>query len=240
MDLKARQNGNVIVLDLSGRIDVDAANLIEAVGQCLRDGYLDVLCNFEEVEFIDYMGLSVITIAYREVLNFHGRMKFCNIPTHLRSFFAVSGMDKIIDIYPSEELAVNNFKEDKIIENIKKMQLRRRFKRLPIDIKVELKPKYGKSPVCLRLDILNLSAIGAYIYGCREFKLGDEVILKMKLVPHPEELELEAKVVWLPDKQVQNQVYPGMGIEFEHLSGEVQKRILEFIDRNLSCSSTDN
>lgn len=240
MEIRARQKNGFIVLDLYGRIDVNSANLIEVVGQCMHDGYSDILCNFEEVDFIDYMGISVIVIAYKEVVNNNGRMKFMNIPVHLKGVFSVSGLDRIIDIYATEDLAINSFKEDKIIEKIKKMQLRRRFKRLPIDIKVELKAKYEKSPVCLKVDVLNLSAIGAYIYGCDKFKLGDEIILRFKLTPKLEEIELEAKVVWLPDKQVQHQLYPGIGVEFCNISPSVQKKLLEFIERNLSFMSMDN
>ncbi|MDP2905745.1 MAG: hypothetical protein Q8O22_05530, partial [Candidatus Omnitrophota bacterium] len=60
LEIRLRQKDNIIILDLSGRIDVDAANLVETTGQVLRDGYLDVLCNFEEVEFIDYVGVSLV------------------------------------------------------------------------------------------------------------------------------------------------------------------------------------
>lgn len=240
MEIKARQKDNLIILDLCGRIDVNSANLIEVVGQCIHDGYTDIICNFEEVDFVDYMGISVVVIAYKEVINNNGRMKFINIPVHLKGVFSVSGLDKTIDIYATEDLAVDSFKEDKIIEKIKKMQLRRRFKRLPIDIKVELKAKYEKSPVCFKVDVLNLSAIGAYIYGCDKFKLGDEVILRFKLAPKSEEIELEAKVVWLPDKQVQNHFHPGMGVEFSNISASIQKKLLEFIERNLSLLSMDN
>ena len=239
MEIKARKKNNIIILDLSGRIDVDSANLVEVVGQCIRDGYCDVLCNFEDVDFIDYMGISAIVIAYKEVINNHGRMKFVNVPAHLKGMLSVAGLDRVIEIYATEDLAINSFQEDKVIENIKKMQLRRRFKRLPIDIKIELKSKYEESPACLKLDILNLSAIGAYIYGCDKFKLGDEVILKMKLPPGLSEIELEAKVVWLPDKQIQHHVYPGMGVEFQNITAPVQQKLLEFIERNLSFMSTD-
>ncbi|MDD2689942.1 MAG: anti-sigma factor antagonist [Candidatus Omnitrophica bacterium] len=238
MEIKARQKNNVIILDLHGRIDIDSANLIEVVGQCIRDGYNDILCNFEDVEFIDYMGISVIVIAYKEIINNRGRMKFVNIPAHLRGIFSVAGIDRAIEIYATEDLAVNSFKEDKIIEDIQKMQLRRRFKRLPIEIKIDVKDKYEKA-VCLKVEILNLSAVGAYIYGCERFKLGDEVVLKMKLAPNQEELELEAKVVWLPDKQIQHQIYPGMGVEFYNIAKPAQQRLLEFIERNLSFMSTD-
>ncbi len=239
MEIRARQKNSVVILDLCGRIDADSAQLIEIVGQCIRDGYNDLLCNFEEVDFVDYMGISVIVIAYKEIVNNHGRMKFCNVPAHLKGVISVAGLDRVIEIHAIEDSALNSFKEDKVIENIKKMQLRRRFKRLPIDIKIELKAKHEKSPACLKADIFNLSAIGAYIYGCGKFKLGDELILKMKLSPGNEEIELEAKVVWLPDKQVQNLLYPGMGVEFSHISTSVQAKLLEFIERNLSFMSTE-
>jgi len=239
MELRARQRDNIVILDLFGRIDVDSANLVEVIGQCIRDGHNDILCNFEEVDSIDYMGISVIVIAYKEVINNHGRMKFVNIPAHLKGMFSISGLDRVIDIYGTEDLAINSFKEDKIIEEIKKMQLRRRFKRLPIDIKIELKYKYDKSPSCLKADILNLSAVGAFIFGCENFKLGDEVILGLRLPPKEEEIGLEAKVVWLPDKQIQPHFHPGIGVEFSNISSSVQQKLLEFIERNLSFMSSD-
>ncbi len=240
MEIRPRQKGSIVILDLCGRIDVDAANFVEVVGQCIRDGYSDILCNFEAVDFIDYMGISVIVIAYKEVTNNNGRMKFSNIPAHLKGVFSVAGLDRVMDIYATEDIAMNSFKEDKIIENIKRMQLRRRFKRLPIDIKIELKEKYNKNALCVKGDLLNLSAIGAYIFGCRQFKLGDDVILKLKLPPKSEEIELEAKVVWLPDKQIQPHSYPGMGVEFYNITPAVQQKLLEFIEKNLSFMSTDN
>lgn len=241
MDIRARQKGNIVILDLYGRIDVDSANLVEVVGQCIRDSYCDILCNFEAVDFIDYMGISVIVIAYKEVVNNNGRIKFVNIPAHLKGIFAIAGLDRVIDIYATEDMAINSFKEDKIIENIKKLQLRRRFKRLPIDIKIELQAKHDEGAVCLKGDLLNLSAIGAYIYGCDKFKLGDEIILKLKLTaPKLQELELQARVVWLSDKQIQPHSHPGMGVEFYDIPPSTQQKLLEFIERNLSFMSTDN
>ena len=239
MEIRARQKGNIVILELAGRIDVNSANLVEAVGQCVRDGYNEILCNLEDIEFIDYMGVSVIVIAYKEVINNNGRMKFSGVPAHLKGIFSIAGLDRAMEFYATEELALNSFNEDKVIEKIQKMQLRRRFKRLPIDIKIEIKPKQAVNPVCVNADIINLSAIGAYIYGCRKFKLGDELLIKLKLSPKQEEIELNSKVVWLPDKQVQPHAWPGMGIEFVNLSGPVQQKLLEFIERNLSFMSTE-
>ena len=239
MQIRARIKGGVVVLDLSGKIDVDSANLVEAVGQCLRDGYRDILLNFEDIDFIDYLGISAVVLAYREVINNQGRMKFACVPAHLKNIFCITGLDRVIEICPSEDLALNTFSEDKVIENIKKMQLRRRFKRLPIDIKVEIKERYNKSSPWLKVDILNLSAIGAYIFGCEKFKLGDDLLLKFKLPPKEEEVEIEAKVVWLPDKHIQIHLHPGIGVEFRNLQPAVQEKLLTFIERNLSYTSSD-
>ena len=229
-----------MVMYLSGSIDVNSANLVEAVGQCVRDGFNEILINLEEIESIDYMGVSVLVITYKEVINSRGRLKLANVPVHLKGVLSVSGLDRSMEMYATEELALNSFKEDKVIEHIKKMQLRRRFKRLPIDIKVELKVQNGRgAPACLQADIINLSALGAYIFGCSKFKLGDHVLLKMKLPPTNEQLELEAKVVWLPDRQVQPHFYPGIGVEFCNIPGLTQQKLLEFIERNLSHLSAE-
>ncbi|MFH0918090.1 MAG: PilZ domain-containing protein [Candidatus Omnitrophota bacterium] len=239
LEIRLRQLCNCIILDLGGRIDVDSANLVEVVGQCVRDGYLDILCNLEEVQAVDYMGISVLVIAYKEVTNHNGRMKFVNIPVHLRDVFTVSGIDRVMEIYVSEDVALNSFKEDKAIEDIKRMQLRRRFKRLPVDLKIELKSNQDASMGCLKAEVLNLSAIGAFIFGCSKFKLQDEVTLKMKLAPKPEVLELEARVVWVPDKGVQPHEYPGIGVEFTNLSVANQQKLIEFIERNISSILSD-
>ncbi|MDO8661936.1 MAG: anti-sigma factor antagonist [Candidatus Omnitrophota bacterium] len=239
MEIKVRQNNSVVILDLAGRIDVNSANLVEIAGQLVHDGYSDILCNLEEVDFIDYMGTSVIVIAYKEIINNRGRMKFCNVPAHIRNIFCIAGLDRVIEMLSSEDQALNSFKEDKAIEEIKSMQLRRRFKRLPIDIKIELKSKDARNPVCLKLDVLNLSAVGVFIFGCNKFRLGDLVILKMKLPPKRQELELEAKVVWIPDKQVQPHSYPGIGVEFVELSSEIQAELAEFVERNTSLSPSE-
>ncbi len=240
MEIKVRVRDNVVILDLSGRIDSSSANFVEIVGQCIRDGYSDVLCNFEEISAIDYMGISALVLAYKELTNNGGRMKLVAIPQALRNLFSISGMDRVIEIFSDEDLAVNSFKEDKAIEEIKKMPLRRRFKRLPIDIKIELKLKAVSNPLCLQGDIVNLSAIGAFIFGCEQFKLGDEVIIRFKLGAAAEEFILDAKVVWLADKQVQPHFYPGIGIEFVNISTATQERIFEFVERNASLLSNED
>src|SRR3989338_9251108 len=131
LEINFQRNSSVSVLDLSGNIDIDASNFIEKVCWCLENGYEDILCNFENVNLIDYAGLSVLAIAFKNVANHKGRIKFINIPAHIKKVFSLVCMDRVFEIYETEESALNSFKEDKIIAEIQKKQLRRRFKRLP-------------------------------------------------------------------------------------------------------------
>ncbi len=239
MEIKARKINNIIVLDLEGRIDADSASLIEIIGQCVHDGYTDILCNLEAIDFIDYTGISAIVIAYKEVANHKGRMKFAHIPAHLKKIFSIAGLDQIMDIYATEELALNSFKEDQIIEKITKLQLRRRFKRLPLGTKIEVKSKNNTSHPVFKGSLLNISGIGAYIYGNHEFKIKDELTIKLKIPPKDTEINIDAQVVWLPDKQIQHQIYPGIGVVFHKISSDDQQKLLGFIDKNLTHSAKD-
>lgn len=53
--------------------------------------------------------MSVIAIAYREIVNSNGRMRFANVPVHLRNLFSVTGLDREIEIYASYAEGLNGF-----------------------------------------------------------------------------------------------------------------------------------
>jgi anti-anti-sigma factor len=235
MEINLRAKENVIILDLRGTLDVNAALFIEAVGQCLREGYSDILCNFEEVGLIDYMGISALVIAYKEVSNRGGRLKLANVAMQYRNLFAVAGVDKVIEQFPSEELALLSFKEEKAIEDIRRMQLRRRCRRLPVDIKITVRRKFSREPVCEDAEMINVSGVGMYVFGCHKFTLGDEVSLSFSLPPRNEPLEIDATVVWLADKQVQPHLYPGIGVSFKGITPQLQESLIEYVERNASC-----
>ncbi len=235
LEIEFRRVNSIAILDLAGTIDIDASNFIENVGWCLENGYKDILCNFASINLVDYAGLSVITIAYKNVLNHKGRIKFVNVPAHVRKILCMVGLNKTFEMYESEESAVNTFHEDRIISDIQKMPLRRRFKRLPIDIGIEFKAKgeekfhHGK--------VLNLSAVGLLVFTEEKtYPLGEVLDIKLSLMPKPGVVELKADVVWLVEKEIQPQVYPGMGLEFYKLDSGTQEAIVEFVERNLPLS----
>jgi len=238
LEISLRRVHLVGVLDLSGNIDIDASNFIEKVGWRLDNGYKDILCNFENVNFIDYAGLSVLAIAYKNILNYNARIKFAAMSIHVKKVLCLVCMDRILEIYEDEQSAIKSFEEDRAISKIQKTQLRRRFKRLPLDIAIQFKSK-AKEEECTHGKVLNISAVGLLVFSDKTYPLNEILSVKLTLLPKPGTLDLDCKVVWLVQKEIQPQIYPAMGLEFYHINSETQKKILEFVERNLplSCSS---
>jgi len=236
LEIEFRKAKSVAILELSGNIDIDAANLVERIGWCLANGYPDILCTFENVNLVDYAGLSVLAIAYKDALNHQGRMKFVNVPAHIRRTFSLVYLDRVFEMYEDEESALRSLQEDRVIVEIQKKQLRRRFKRLELDIDVEFRSQIKETKLS-RGKVLNLSAVGMLIFSQDTYPLGEILKVRLSLLPKSGIIEIEAKVAWLVQKELQPQIYPGMGVEFYNLNNETQKKIVEFVERNLPLGS---
>ncbi len=237
LEIRLRKEKAVMVLDLSGTIDIDAANFIEKIGWCLDNGFKNIVCDLQDVGMIDYPGLTVLTIAYKNVLNHQAHMKLCNIAVHLKKVLCLVYLDRVVDVYDSLEAALKSFEEERSILEIQKKKLRRRFKRLPLDIHIELKSKMYEKDF-IRGKVFNVSAVGLLVFADKNYPLGELLRVKLSLLPTPGLIELDCKVSWLVQKELQPQLYPGMGLEFYKLDNQTQKKIVEFVERNLplSCS----
>jgi anti-sigma B factor antagonist len=239
LEIRFRKIKFIAVFVLSGSVDIDSSSLIERVGWCIENGYRDVLLDFEDVNTVDYAGLSAIAIAYKNVINHRGKMKFVNVPLHIRKIFNLVCLDRVFEVFDDEKLALKSFEEDQVISEIQQRHLRRRFRRLPLDINIDFRSKneekYHKGK------LLNLSGVGMLVFVDKTYPLGEILDIRLSLSPSPGLFEAKVKVVWLVQKEIQPQIYPGMGLEFYHIDSKTQSKVVEFVERNLPLnSSSDN
>jgi anti-sigma B factor antagonist len=233
MEIGIRKAEDAVILDLKGNFDVNTSDFIEVVGELLRQGYKKILCNFDGVNMIDYMGLSGLAIAFKNVRNHTGALKFYNVPVHVKKVFSTLLLDSVFEIYFSEEEALKSFEQAQVFAAIAEQKLRRRFKRLPIHLTIKFKSKFGSSKGICEGTMLNLSAIGFFIFTKDVYNLNDILQVWLPLGSEKATVEVEGRVVWLADKNIQPQLSPGMGVEFYKISTKLQKRIVDFVDRNL-------
>lgn len=237
VNIRVREKEGAAILDLEGDIDINSSDLVETVGWVLNEKTKDIICNFGGVNLVDYVGLSLITVIYKNVLNHKGRIKLYNVPSHVMKIFSIVGLDGVFEYYVTEEQALKGIKEDKRISQILKKQLRRRFKRVLSNKIIEYKQKFSNKDLFYTGKIINLSAEGVFITSKQLFPAGELLFTRINLLPKPGILEVDTKVVWVVDKEMQPKDFPGMGLEFCNITTEKQNKIIQFIERHFTYSA---
>jgi len=239
MKINTREKGDVVILDLEGSIDINSADFVETVGWALVTKSKNILCNFEGVNLVDYVGISLIAVAYKNILNHKGKMKLSNVPSHVQKLFSIVGLDKVFTYYENEDEAIKSFEEEVLFSHILEQRLRRRFKRIPLHNIIEYKQKYSPKDVFYKGRIINLSAIGVFMAVEKVFSVGEILTTRINLAPAPGVIEVDSKVVWEADSEIQPMESPGMGLEFYNISPKVQEQIIDFVEKHLTHSSQE-
>lgn len=232
MEIRKRFEGNIVILYIAGSIDVDSAPFIEETGKLLNKGVNKILCNFVDVDMVDYNGLSALAIAYKNVTNQEGIMKFCCVPSHIKQLFKMVRLEEIFDVHGSEELGIKAFS---LSDKVDKLLLRRRFKRIDLSIPVLFKSGLSSKDALSKGKIFNISGEGLFIHSKSTFPVSTDLYLEIKLKRSQETLSFSGTVVWLADKELQPHVSPGMGIKLTNMDPETQESVVEFIDQNLTA-----
>jgi len=231
MPIRLRESGNITIVDIEGNIDINSSDIIESVGYLLSSGKLNFIINLENVNMVDYSGLSVLAITYKSVLNHKGKIKFLHVQPQVIELFKMVKLENVFEAYSNEESAIKSFYEEYALG----APLRRRFKRLDMNLKV----KYWlvgnqKRPKVFEGEILNLSAAGIYIFSKYTFPINSQLEIELNLPGEIKFMDATVRVIWLADKELQPHFYPGIGAAFLDLAAEKEKAIINFIDKNIT------
>ena len=231
MPIRIREVSGISILDIDGNIDINSSDIIETIGWLLNTGKLHVILNLETVDLVDYSGLSVLAITYKNIVNHKGRLKFTHVPLSVIELFKIVKLDTVFECYLDEETAINRFQD----EGLEKLRLRRRFKRLDIHLKVRYRLVGDqKNPKTFDGNVLNISAAGIYIYTPYTLPINTILDMEFNLPDLPKVLEATGRIMYIADKEIQPHSYPGIGVAFVHLTPEKEKAIIDFIDKNVS------
>lgn len=231
MATRFRESGNITILDIEGNVDINSSDIIEYVGYLLNSGKFNFIFNLANVNLVDYSGLSVLAIAYKNILNHQGKARFINVPAQVAELFKIVKLESVFETCADEESAIKSFYGD----SVELAHLRRRFKRLDINLKI----KYWlvgaqKRPKVFGGEVINMSAAGLYIFSKYTFPVNSQLEIELIHRGETKFLSASTRVIWLADKELQPHFYPGMGVAFVHLSAENEKLIIDYIDKNIT------
>jgi anti-sigma B factor antagonist len=106
-----RQVGDVLIVDLSGRIALgDGSGVVrDTVKDMLNEGQRNILLNLGDVSYIDSAGLGELVGAYATVTNKGGRIKLLNVQKKVNDLLQVTKLYTVFESFTSETAAVRSF-----------------------------------------------------------------------------------------------------------------------------------
>lgn len=241
MEIKIRDIKDISVVDIDGAIDINSSELLEAVSWLIKNKRYKLLLNLEKVDFVDYSGLSILAIIHKNINNKNGILKICNVALHIIALFRAANMLEVFNLATDEESAIKSF-ETAASDKKERTASGRRFQRLDIKITVSysLLGFHKDKLELFSAKVLNISGAGLFLYTADVFPAGERVALELFLSKEKEPIPAEGIIIWLADKNLQPDSYPGMGIQFSKISPEDNKRLLDFIDKNVTHRAESN
>ncbi len=110
MQLVERESGEVIVLELGGRLDSNTSKVLEdKVMEILGQGRKKVLMDFKDVDYINSTGLRVLLLALQQLKKIQGTLVLSTIKDYMKEVFEISGYTEIFPIYATQEEALAHF-----------------------------------------------------------------------------------------------------------------------------------
>lgn len=110
MQVKEKSVGEVVVLELSGEIDINTSPEVrKAFDQLIKDQKKKILLNFAEVAYIDSSGLATLVEMLQRLKRIGGVLRLCNLSEKVKGLFEITKLEKLFSIFSSEEEAIRDF-----------------------------------------------------------------------------------------------------------------------------------
>lgn len=110
--IKERQVGNVMVLDLIGKMRIGESGDVfcRTIRRLLEDDQRKILLNLAGVAYIDSSGLGEL-IASRNTLHKNdGQVKLLHLTERVRELMVITKLLTVFDVYENESEALDSFK----------------------------------------------------------------------------------------------------------------------------------
>jgi anti-anti-sigma factor len=111
MNIVQRQEGDVTVLDVAGKITIGVGDVAvrDAVHVALGAGARSILLNLKGVSTIDSAGVGELVSAYTTVTNRGGKLKLLNLPPKVNDILQITQLITVFEVYDDETEAVESF-----------------------------------------------------------------------------------------------------------------------------------
>lgn len=110
MDISSRAKGEVVILDISGEIDLyNAPEIKDIINKLIEQKKYNVVINLKDVTYIDSSGIGALISSLSNLKKYQGGLKIINVFASVRKVFELTKLTSFFDIYDNEDDSVNAF-----------------------------------------------------------------------------------------------------------------------------------
>lgn len=108
---KARQVGNVAIVDLHGKVTLgeNTGILRDELRSLLAQGKKHIVLNMKGVSYVDSAGLGELVGAYTTAANQGGAVKLLHLQGKMRDLLQITKLETIFPTFDDEQAAVQSF-----------------------------------------------------------------------------------------------------------------------------------
>ncbi len=116
MQIEQRAVGDVIVLDLKGKVTLGEGDelLKDKVNSLVNQGHRKIVLNLAEVPYIDSAGLGEIVRTYTTVSRQGGSLKLLNLTKRITDLLSITKLLTVFETFETENEAVQSFSAAKV------------------------------------------------------------------------------------------------------------------------------
>jgi anti-sigma B factor antagonist len=111
MQIEERNVGDVVVLDLKGKVTLGAGDelLKDKVNSLVNQGHRKIILNLADVPYVDSAGLGEIVRTYTTVSKNGGSLKLLNLTKRITDLLAITKLLTVFETFDAESDAVRSF-----------------------------------------------------------------------------------------------------------------------------------
>ena len=111
MQIEERTAGDVVILDITGRMTLGEGDQIlkDKINSLVLDGRKKIILNLEGVPYIDSSGLGEIVRTYTTVSRQGGSLKLLNLTKRITDLLSITKLLTVFETHDSEDDAVRSF-----------------------------------------------------------------------------------------------------------------------------------
>jgi anti-anti-sigma factor len=104
-----RDRGDVVVLDLHGKITGGDRLIIDTIDSLVTRGRHKVVLNFADVSYMDSVGLSTIVRSHLRLRQHGGQLVLLHLPRRIFDLMSITSLTRVFEPFNDEAIAVRSF-----------------------------------------------------------------------------------------------------------------------------------